>query len=205
MSIGLFILAVALIVALSPKTEGLVADLPTTRPENVQVNLLADASSDDPPLTRSARIDSRVAAPYAAANGGVDDLFYAGAHDKLAVDGGPPPSSTLDDGLPPAWDLPDSGGTTVAPVFLPEDRDPKKVFGRRRAALYSSAVYQGEAGTTRRVSSGDPAIVGSLADSVRFKTEDETVEAQLINEKYAGDGSLLIPRATFLPDHTPLT
>jgi len=204
MPTGLIILVVVLIVAFSSRAEGLVSPPLATRPENVQVNLLADASPDDPPLTRSARIDGRPAAPYAAANGGVDDLFYAGTYDKLAADGAPP-SSTLDDGLPPAWDLPDSGGVTAAPVFLPEDYAPDAVSERRWGALYSSAVYQGEAGTTRRMTRGDPLIVGSMADSARFRVEEKSLEAQLLDESYGQNGSLLLPRATFLPDHEPLT
>ena len=208
MSTGLILLVVILIVAFTRDAEGLVSAPSSTRPEDVRVNLLANASPEDPPLTRSARVDGRPAAPYAAANGGVDDLFYAGAYDKLAAPGAPPPSSTLDDGLPPAWGLPDSGGTTIAPVFLPEDGSPKEISGRRWDAIYSSAVYQGEAGTTRRVTGGDPLVVGSLADSSRFRSEAPSLEAQLLNESI-GQGSdvlgLLVPQATFVADHEPLT
>ena len=127
-----------------------------------------------------------------------------GAYDRLAAPRGArtirDDPTTFDDGLPPAWELPDAG----PPVLLPEDFQERGEGGeKRRSALLSSALYRGAAGTNRRVTSADPIIAGSLADGARFGADPAAVERLLLAGR-GGEGNVVIPAATFIPDHEPL-
>lgn len=197
MSPVVFLLIVALIVIAmcsAPNRSGLV-----NRPELVKTVL---ESPPLVPLTRSARVDGRAAAPYRASDDrGVSDLFYAGAYDTMGL-GREPTGSTLDDGLPPSWNLPDAGGVQAAPVLLPEDLD-GTYADWRAARLSASAIYAGSAGTSRRVTSVGPEIAGSLSDAARFAVDPVPADRRLLS----GAGSMppgYRPLSTYVPDHEPL-
>ena len=197
MSPVVFLLIVSLIViAMCSTRDGLV-----NRPELVKTVL---RSPPLVPLTRSARIDGHPAAPYRASDDrGVSDLFYAGAYDAMGL-GREPTGSTLDDGLPPAWDLPDAGGVQAAPVLLPEDLGRGEAYSDWRAArITESAIYAGAAGTSRRVTSVGPEIAGSLSDAARFAVDPVPADRRLLS----GVGTMPAgyrPVSTYVPDHEPL-
>ncbi len=187
------------------------------RPEQVEVDLVRTASTEGIVL-RGARIDGQPAGAYfdpTAAN--PDDLFYVGTYDRLGIPKHPgmpslaPPNSAptemvgLNDGLPATWSLPDA-----PPVLLPEDvtknADARRCYDERRwDALASSAIFAGQAGSSRRVTSAPYEIAGSLSDASRFATEPPSFEAKLLAESYdRGEGSrpVVIPSLT-VGDHEP--